>query len=54
MVIGLGIGAYQTSIAKRKVQHRGKWEQQQQRTNLDELLVQHECTVMDKINGNYL
>ena len=31
-----------------KAQHRGKWEQQQHRTSLDQLLVQHKCTVIGK------
>ena len=41
-------------LVYRKVQHRGKWEQQQLRTSLDQLFVQHKCTAMGKINGNYL
>ena len=35
-------------LVERKAQHRGKKEQQQHRTSLDQLLVQHECTVMGK------
>ena len=41
-------------LVERKAQNRGKWEQQQHRTSLDQLLVQHKCTVMGKINGKYL
>ena len=41
-------------LVERKAQLRGKGEQQQQRTSLDQLLVQHKCTVMGKMNGNYL
>ena len=41
-------------LVERKAQHRGKLEQQQHRTSLDQLLVQHKCTVVDKMNGNYL
>ena len=41
-------------LAECRVQHSGKWEQQQHRTSFDQLFVQHKCTVMGKINGNYL
>ena len=37
-----------------KAQQSGKEEKQQHRTSLDQLFVQHKCTVMGKINGNYL
>ena len=39
-------------LVEKKAQHRGKWQQQQHRTSLDQLLVQHKCTVMDEMNGN--
>ena len=35
-------------LVKRKAQHRGKKVQQQHKTSLDQLLVQHKCTVMGK------
>ena len=41
-------------LAECKVHHIGKWEQQQHRTSLDHLRVQHKCTVMGEINGNIL
>ena len=37
-------------LVERKGQLKGKLEQQQHRTSLDQLLVQHKCTVMGKIN----
>ena len=37
-----------------KAQDSGKWEQQQHRTSLDQLLVQHKCTFMVEMNGKYL
>ena len=36
-------------LLERKAQHRGKWEQKQLRTSLDQLPVQHKYTVMDKM-----
>ena len=41
-------------LVERKAWHRGKWEQQQHRTSLAQLLVQHKRTVMAKMNGYYL
>ena len=34
-----------------KAQHREFWEQLQHRTSLDQLFVQHKCTVMGQLNG---
>ena len=39
-------------IVERKAQYRGKWEKQQHRTSMDQLEVQHECTVKGGMNGN--
>ena len=39
--------------AEYKAKHSGKWEQQQHRTSLDQLCVQHKCAVNGKINGNF-
>ena len=41
----------QCDLVEYKVQYGGKWEQQQNRTSLDQLRVQHKCTVMGEING---
>ena len=41
-------------LVDRKAQHRGKKEQQLRRTSLDQLLLQHKCTVMGKMNRNDL
>ena len=41
-------------LVERKAQHRGKWKQQQHRTSLHQVLVQHKCTVEGKMNGKYL
>ena len=41
-------------LVERKAQHRGKWEQHQHRTSLDQLKVKHKCTVWGGMNGNYL
>ena len=37
-----------------KAQLSGEWEQQQHRTSLDQLGVQHKCTVMGEMYGNLL
>ena len=42
------------ALVERKAQHKVKKEQQQHRTNFDQLLVQHKCRVMSKMNRNYL
>ena len=39
-------------LIERKAKHRGKWKQHQHRTCWDQLLVQHKCTVMGKMDGN--
>ena len=41
-------------LVQRKDQHRGNWEQQQDRTSLNQLLVHNKCTVLGKMNENYL
>ena len=42
------------ALAQTSPQHRGKWEQQQPIISLDRLLVQHKCTVMGIVYGDYL
>ena len=37
-----------------KGQHNGKWEQQQHRTILDQLRIQHKCKVMGEMNEKKL
>ena len=37
-------------IVECKAQHSGEWKQQQHRTSLNELSVQHKCTVMGEMN----
>ena len=37
-----------------KAKRRGKWEQQQQRTSLDQLCIQHKWTVMGEMNDNLM
>ena len=39
-------------LVERKAQHKGKRQQQQHRTSLDQILVRLKCTGMDEMNGN--
>ena len=41
-------------IVECKAEHRGEWEIQQHRTSLDQLGVQHKCTVIGEMNDNFL